>query len=60
MIAGILFSTPIIKLLKEKACKSKISCVTVAVGPVICLFLFLWSVSYIILGAHNPFIYFNF
>ena len=24
------------------------------------LFLLLWSVSYIMMGSHNPFIYFNF
>lgn len=30
------------------------------VVPVVCVFLFLWSASYLIMGAHNPFIYFNF
>ena len=28
--------------------------------PVLCTFLFLWSASYLVMGAHNPFIYFNF
>lgn len=28
--------------------------------PLVCTAAFLWAVSFLILGAHNPFIYFQF
>lgn len=60
IILGILFSTPIMKHIKIKIEQTKIVNVTVILGPVFYGIIFLWAVSYIILGAHNPFIYFNF
>lgn len=61
IIAGIIFSTPILKKLKALAEKKEWSANAVAViSPIFYIFGFLWSVSYLVLGAHNPFIYFNF
>ena len=33
---------------------------TIVVMPLVCICLFLWAVSYLVVGTHNPFIYFNF
>ncbi len=61
LIAGILFSTPIVPrisaLLEKRKGLSMAKSVAVPVGYA---FIFLWSTSYLILGTHNPFIYFNF
>lgn len=57
---GIVFATPVMKVLKEKIETSKYEKVAEVIVPIGYGILFLWSVSYIILGAHNPFIYFNF
>jgi D-alanyl-lipoteichoic acid acyltransferase DltB (MBOAT superfamily) len=57
---GLLFSTPVIKWINSKIITTKFSYVKVIAEPVICGIIFLWAVSYILLGAHNPFIYFNF
>jgi D-alanyl-lipoteichoic acid acyltransferase DltB (MBOAT superfamily) len=57
---GILFSTPIMKWLKEKISTTKAGICTDILSPICYGILFLWAVSFIILGAHNPFIYFNF
>lgn len=61
-LGSILFSTPVFKILREtleKRYKTLDSLVTVISVPVY-LFLFLWAVSYLMIGSHNPFIYFNF
>lgn len=60
LIAGILFSTPIVKHLELKLVGTKVSYVSAIVSPFIYGLIFLWAVSFILLGAHNPFIYFNF
>lgn len=57
---GLLFSVPIVKILKEKLVNSKFSYISAIAIPVGYGFVFLWAVSFLILGAHNPFIYFNF
>lgn len=62
MLFGIILSTDIVKKAKEKILSGggirKTVFSTAALG--VCLFCFLWSVSFIIMGGHNPFIYFNF
>lgn len=61
-LGSILFSAPIVKIFREtlaKHYKTLNSLVTVISVPVY-LFLFLWAVSYLMIGSHNPFIYFNF
>ena len=60
LILGLLFSTPIMKLVKEKAESSALSRPLQILEPWAYGFVFIWAVSFLILGAHNPFIYFNF
>ncbi len=60
IIAGILFSTPIIKFAEEKIENNKMALITAVAVPMGYGIIFLWAVSFLILGAHNPFIYFNF
>lgn len=55
--AGILFSTPVMKKLNRLLDKSMCGGI---VAAVCCGAVFLWAVSFLILGVHNPFIYFNF
>ena len=60
-LLGLFFCVPWGELLQKR-----LSTNTLAVGvkailqPVIYGLLFLWAVSFEILGAHNPFIYYNF
>lgn len=60
-VAGILFSTPLMPFLNRLTDRSerlkKIKTVAVPIGY---MAIFFWAVSYLLLGAHNPFIYFNF
>ena len=58
--AGIVFSTPIAKKIAGRLENTKASYAVGVLKPVAYGIIFLWAVSYIILGAHNPFIYFNF
>lgn len=61
MFLGIVFSTPIMKDLQGKIEKTKkLNTVGEVIIPIGYGIMFLWAVSYIILGTHNPFIYFNF
>ena len=61
-LAALLCSTPIFKMAKEKlAAHSKHLTAAVDLLSVPAyLFLLLWAVSFIMIGSHNPFIYFNF
>lgn len=61
IVAGILFSTPIAKIIGEKLENNeKLAVVGAVVTPIVYGLIFLWAVSFLILGAHNPFIYFSF
>ena len=55
--AGILFSTPAMKKLNQLLDKSLLGGIA---GAACYGVLFLWAVSFLILGVHNPFLYFNF
>ena len=57
LVVGILFSTPIMKKLNQLLDKSLYGGIAVSVCYGVA---FLWAASFLILGAHNPFIYFNF
>lgn len=61
LLAGILCSTPLFKKLRlfagQKGLSEAVSD-TIAYSVQICLFII--SVSYLVMNAHNPFIYFNF
>ncbi len=63
IIIAIVFSTPIAKWAKTKIASSQ-SCIFQLFDsvfiPIGYAFIFLWAVSFLVLGAHNPFIYFNF
>lgn len=56
-IAGLLFSFPIAPWLKKKLGNSIISNI---IYPILMTAVFIISVSYIVKGSYNPFIYFNF
>ena len=61
-LGAFLCSTPVFRMAKEKirsVSKTAATVVEYAAVPVYGLLL-LWAVSYIMLGSHNPFIYFNF
>lgn len=60
IVLGILFSTPAMRMIKSKIEKTKIDCILCILEPAGYGLIFLWAVSFLILGAHNPFIYFNF
>ncbi len=61
IIAAIIFSMPVANIVKTGISASKKGELVLSViMPVAYAFLFLWAVSFLILGAHNPFIYFNF
>lgn len=59
-ICGIVFSTPIMKFISKIIKESKLKVLFEILTPMIYAILFLWAVSFIILGSHNPFIYFSF
>ena len=62
LLAGILCSTPLFARLKEKAAGGREgrAAAAEAVSWAVQLALFLVSVGALLMGAHNPFIYFNF
>lgn len=60
IVLGIIFSTPVMKVIKDRANNTKVSYVLAIGEPMGYGVMFLWAVSFLILGAHNPFIYFNF
>ena len=63
LLAAVLCSTELFKRLRTRLDGSGRKRLRVAVNAVsVCfyMFCFFWAVSFLILGAHNPFIYFNF
>ncbi len=60
VLAGVIFAAPVLNVLREKAGKSKAASFFAAAEPIGYGLAFLWAVSFLVLGAHNPFIYFNF
>ena len=60
ILLGILFSAPVMRNLKEKISGGRLAPVLNIAAALGCGLVFLWAVSFLILGAHNPFIYFNF
>ena len=61
-LGSILFSTPVFKRARQviAARSAKADTLLNILSVPVYLFLLLWSVSYIMIGSHNPFIYFNF
>ncbi len=61
MLVGVICVTPVIRKIGDFADRNRRAAYIRDVATPICYGLcFLWAVSYLILGAHNPFIYFNF
>ena len=61
IICGVLFCTSIVPFIEKQLDKNDITkTIKDYLVPVGYGIIFLWSVSYLLLGAHNPFIYFNF
>ncbi len=60
IVAGIIFATPFFKKLESQLAKTRLSYILSFIEPLIYSFAFLWATSFLVLGAHNPFIYFNF
>ena len=60
-LLGLLFAAPVLRKFEQKLETSDAGrAVLTYVSPVLYILMFLWAVSFLILGAHNPFIYFNF
>ncbi len=59
IIVGIIFAIPVAPHV-GKWVEKRAPFVTHGILPFVYLAGFLWAVSFLILGAHNPFIYFNF
>lgn len=57
---AIVFSTPLAGIIKDKAEKTILKPALQIIIPLSYGFVFIWAVSFLILGFHNPFIYFNF
>ena len=63
LIAAVLCSTELFKRIRTRLDDSGRRVLRVAVNTLVVgfyIFCFIWAVSFLILGAHNPFIYFNF
>lgn len=61
LLLGVMFSTPITKVCGQRLCLGRAGTawqkVLLPLGQIA---VFAWAVSFVVLGAHNPFIYFNF
>ncbi len=61
ILAGVIFSTPIAPYIRRKLENKRLGEAIMAFGtPIVYMAMLMWCVSFMILGAHNPFIYFNF
>lgn len=63
IIAGIILSTPIAKRFNKLCVEGRMKIVNkcaVVVYPIVLMLLFFISLSYLVIGSYNPFIYFNF
>ena len=62
-IIGFILCTPIAKRFNKLCVDGKMKLVSkcaVIVYPIVLMILFLISISYLVIGSYNPFIYFNF
>lgn len=62
-IAGIIFATPIAKRINKMNVERKmpvIGNIITLLYPIVIIGLFLISMTYLVAGSYNPFIYFNF
>ncbi|MCM1125263.1 MAG: MBOAT family protein [Lachnospiraceae bacterium] len=59
ILAALLFSTPVAPVLSKRI-GMNYKFLDKMILPCIYIVGFLWAISFLVLGAHNPFIYFNF
>ncbi len=60
IFTALLFSMPLMSFVGKKLKNNKLSGVAGIIEAPVLALLFLWAVSFLLVGAHNPFIYFNF
>ena len=61
LIFAVLLSTPVFKILREKCAeKPMLEKMAKIVVPIVYLAMFFVSTSWLVIGTHHPFIYFNF
>lgn len=61
VLLGVVFATPIVPCITTLGRKNRTidKCIDLFV-PIVYMLLFIWAISFLVLGAHNPFIYYNF
>lgn len=59
-LIAIIFSVPVLRYLEECVCRRNKKWILEIVESIVYVILFLFAISYLVTGAHNPFIYFNF
>ena len=60
ILCGLILAAPLGKTVKNKSTGTKLSYLCTVAEPAAYLLLFIWAVSFLVIGAHNPFIYWNF
>lgn len=60
ILLGIVLSTPVLNKLNANPTVTRYNKILWVCKPVLLGVAFIWAVSFLVLGAHNPFIYFNF
>ncbi|MCR4643590.1 MAG: MBOAT family protein [Lachnospiraceae bacterium] len=60
IVAGLLCSVPVSKKIKEKVDGTRWANIATVIEALGYALFFMWAVSFLLVGAHNPFIYFNF
>ena len=60
ILLGIIFSTPISKILKEKINSTKYKGIYCTLGFIGSIILFIVTISFLVSDTYNPFLYFRF
>ena len=61
VLLALVFTTPVMEKLEQAMERYSVTSYVKAIAtPLITGMMFVWSVSYLLLGQHNPFIYYNF
>ena len=61
LLLGSCSPPPITKVCGQRLCfRARRNCLEKVLLPLGQIAVFAWAVSFVVLGAHNPFIYFNF
>ena len=57
MVLGVIFATPLVSKIASRLEKHDKYGITVIIYPVVVCIIFIWALSFSMLGVHNPFIY---